>query len=100
MDIFWVAHANQDPAALMEKYGKRFQLMHLKGMKDSTPTGFFNGHSEVSNDVPLGQGKIPFPPLFQAAHKAGVKWYIIEDESAVSEQQIPVSLEYLDALRW
>jgi sugar phosphate isomerase/epimerase len=100
MDIFWVAHANQDPVKLLEKYGNRFQLMHLKGMKESTPTGFFNGHSEVSNDVPVGQGKIPFPPLFQAAAKAGVKWYFIEDESAMSEQQIPVSLQYLATLRW
>jgi len=100
MDIFWVAHANQDPTALMAKYGNRFQLMHLKGMKESTPTGFFNGHSDVSNDLPVGQGKIAFPPLFAAAHKAGVKWYFIEDESAISEQQIPVSLQYLDTLRW
>jgi sugar phosphate isomerase/epimerase len=100
MDIFWVAHAGQDPTALMEKYGKRFQLMHLKGMKDSTPTGFFNGSSDVNNDVPLGQGKIAFPSLLQAAHKAGVKYYFIEDESPISEQQIPVSLGYLDTLRW
>jgi sugar phosphate isomerase/epimerase len=100
MDIFWVAHAGQDPVKLLEKYGHRWQLMHLKGMKESTPTGFFTGSSDVSNDVPLGQGKIPFPPLFRAAAKAGVKWYFIEDESAVSEQQIPVSLRYLDTLKW
>jgi sugar phosphate isomerase/epimerase len=100
MDIFWVAHANQDPVKLLEKYGHRWQLMHLKGMKDSTPTGFFNGHSEVSNDVPVGQGKIPFPPLLRAAAAAGVAWYFIEDESALAEQQIPVSLEYLDGLKW
>jgi sugar phosphate isomerase/epimerase len=100
MDIFWVVHAGQDPVKLLEKYGQRWQLMHLKGMKESTPTGFFTGSSDVSNDVPLGQGKIPFPPLFRAAAKAGVKWYFIEDESAISEQQIPVSLQYLDSLKW
>jgi len=100
MDIFWVAHAGQDPVKLLEKYGQRWQLMHLKGMKDSTPTGLLTGGSDVSNDVPVGQGKIPFPPLFRAAAKAGVKWYFIEDESPISEQQIPVSLQYLDTLRW
>jgi sugar phosphate isomerase/epimerase len=100
MDIFWIAHANQDPVKLLQKYGHRWQLMHLKGMKESTPTGFFTGHSDVSNDVPLGQGKIPFPPLFRAAAHAGVKWYFIEDESALSEQQIPISLRYLDTLKW
>ena len=100
MDIFWVVHAGQDPVKLFEEYGHRWQLMHLKGMKETTPTGFFTGHSEVSNDVPLGQGKIPFPPLFRAAAKAGVKWYFLEDESALSEQQIPISLHYLDTLKW
>jgi sugar phosphate isomerase/epimerase len=100
MDIFWVAHAGQDPVTLMNKYGPRWKLMHLKGMRDSTPTGLFTGHSDVTNDVPVGEGKILFPPLLRAAEKAGVKWYIIEDESPVSEQQIPQSLNYLEAHKW
>lgn len=100
MDIFWVAHAEQDPVKLLEKYGHRWQLMHLKGMKDSTPTGLLNGHSDVSNDVPLGQGKIAFPPLLRAAAAAGVKWYFIEDESPSVEKQLPQSLEYLEHVRF
>jgi sugar phosphate isomerase/epimerase len=100
MDIFWIAHAGQDPVKLLEKYGKRWQLMHLKGMKESTPTGLLTGHSDVNNDVPAGQGKIPFPPLLRAAQKAGVQWYFIEDESSQSEQQIPLSLHYLETLKW
>lgn len=99
MDIFWVVHAGQDPVKLLEKYGKRWQLMHLKGMKESTPTGLLTGHSDVTNDMPVGQGKIPFPPLLRAAKKAGAKWYIIEDESPTSEQQIPQSLKYLETLK-
>ena len=39
-------------------------------------------------------------PILRAAKKAGVKYYIIEDESPSSEQQIPQSLEYLKAVRW
>jgi sugar phosphate isomerase/epimerase len=100
MDIFWVAHAGLNPTELMEKYGSRWQLMHLKGMKEGTPTGLFTGHAEVNDDMPVGQGKIAFPPLFKAAAQAGVKWYFIEDESDNSEQQIPVSLEYLHTLSW
>ena len=99
MDIFWIAHAAQDPVKLLKKYGHRWQLMHLKGMKESTPTGLLTGHSDVTNDVPVGEGKISFPPLLQAAQKAGVKWYIIEDESPLSEQQIPQSLRYLEEFK-
>ncbi len=100
MDVFWVVHAGQDPVKLMQKYGNRWQLMHLKGMKESTETGLLTGHSDVNNDVPIGQGKIDFPPLLRAAKAAGVKWYFIEDESDTCETQIPQSLHYLETVKW
>jgi sugar phosphate isomerase/epimerase len=100
MDVFWIVHPGQDPVKLLEKYGARWQLMHLKGMKDSTPTGLLTGHSDVTNDVALGQGKIDYVPILRAAKKIGVKYYIIEDESPSSEEQIPQSLAYLKSVRW
>ncbi len=96
MDVFWVVHAGQDPVRLLEKYGSRFQLTHLKDMKDSTPTGLLTGHSDPANCVAIGTGKIDFPPLLRAADKAGVKWHFIEDESPSVEQQIPITLRYLE----
>jgi sugar phosphate isomerase/epimerase len=98
MDVFWVVHPGQDPVKLLEKYGNRWHLMHIKGMKASTPTGQLTGHSDVSNDVPLGTGKIDYAPILRAAAKAGVKWYIIEDESPSSVEQIPQSLHYLETV--
>jgi sugar phosphate isomerase/epimerase len=95
MDVFWVVHPGQDPVKLLDKYGKRWELLHVKGMKEGTPTGLLTGHSDVSNDVALGVGKIDYVPILRAAAKAGVKWYIIEDESPASVQQIPQSLQYL-----
>jgi sugar phosphate isomerase/epimerase len=65
-------------------------------MKESTPTGLLTGHSDISNDVELGAGKIDYVPVLRAAAKAGVKWYIIEDESPLSVEQIPKSLRYLE----
>jgi sugar phosphate isomerase/epimerase len=100
MDVFWIVHAGQDPVKLLQKYGKRWQLMHLKGMKDSTPTGLLTGHSDVSNDVAVGQGKIDYVPILRAGKKIGIKYFIIEDESPSSEQQIPQSLEYLRTVKW
>jgi sugar phosphate isomerase/epimerase len=100
MDVFWVVHGGQNPVTLLEKYGNRFQLTHLKGMKDSTPTGLLTGHSDATNAVPLGMGKIDYPPILRAAEKAGVKWHFIEDESPSSEQQIPQSLRYLEQVKW
>jgi sugar phosphate isomerase/epimerase len=100
MDVFWIVHPGQDPVKLLQKYGKRWMLMHVKGMKDSTPTGLLTGHTDVSNDVALGTGKIDYAPILKAGKKAGIKYFIIEDESPSSEQQIPQSLEYLRNVKW
>jgi sugar phosphate isomerase/epimerase len=100
MDVFWIVHAGQDPVKLFKKYPQRWQLTHLKGMKDTTPTGLLTGHSDVANDVPLGVGKIDYPPILRAASKAGVKWHFLEDESPSVEQQLPRSLDYLKTAKW
>jgi sugar phosphate isomerase/epimerase len=99
IDVFWVVHPGQDPVKLLEKYGKRFELMHVKDMKRGTPGGF-TGQSDVTNNVVLGQGVIDWPNVFRAARKAGVKWYFIEDESPTSVEQIPQSLRYLETLKF
>lgn len=99
MDVYWIVNPGQDPVKLLEKYGKRFELMHVKDMKQGTPSGF-TGHSDVTNNVALGEGIIDWPSVFRAAKKAGVKWYFIEDESPTSVAQIPQSLRYLDKLKF
>jgi sugar phosphate isomerase/epimerase len=96
MDIFWIAHAGQDPVKLLAKYPKRFELMHLKDMRKGTPTGLLTGSSDVRNDAALGAGELDLTSILKEAQKIKVKWYFIEDESPVSEQQIPESLKFLD----
>jgi sugar phosphate isomerase/epimerase len=99
IDVYWIVHPGQDPVRLLEKYGKRFELMHVKDMKRGTPGGF-TGQSDVTNNVVLGEGMIDWPNVFRAAKKAGVKWYFIEDESPTSVAQIPQSLRYLEKLKF
>lgn len=100
MDVFWIVHPGQDPVKLLKKYGKRRELMHLKGMRDSTPTGLLTGQTDVTNDVALGTGKIDYAPVLREAKKIGIKWYFIEDESPSSEQQVPQSIHYLKTVKW
>ena len=99
IDVFWIVHPGHDPVKLLEKYGSRFELMHVKDMKQGTPTGLFTGQSEVTNNVAVGAGVLDWPAIFKAAQKAGVKWYFLEDESPTSVQQIPRSLRYLANLK-
>jgi sugar phosphate isomerase/epimerase len=100
MDIFWTVHPGQDPVKLLKKYGKRWELLHLKDMKKGTPTGVLTGSSEVTNDVTLGTGQINLPPILAAAQEIGVRYYFIEDESPTAAQQIPQSLRYLEQVTW
>jgi sugar phosphate isomerase/epimerase len=100
MDVFWVVHPGHDPVKLLEKYGSRFELMHVKDMKKGTPTGILTGQSDVSNDVAIGTGMMNWPAILKAAQKAGVKWYFIEDESPTVVEQIPQSLRYLERVRF
>lgn len=100
MDVFWVAHGGERPAALLQKYPGRFQLTHLKDMKRGTETGLFTGSSDPANDVALGTGQIAFAPILRAAEETGVKWHFIEDESPTSLEQIPRSLLFLEKVTW
>jgi len=99
MDVYWIVNPGQDPVKLFEKYGNRFELMHVKDMKQGTPKSF-TGQSDVTNNVVLGTGVIDYKSIFRAAKKSGVKWYFIEDESPISEKQIPQSLRYLEAVKF
>jgi sugar phosphate isomerase/epimerase len=100
MDIFWVQFPGQDPVKWLEKYGKRWELMHLKDMKKGLKTGDASGGTDVSNDVALGAGQLDIPAILRAARKAGVKYYFIEDESPSVTEQLPVSLEYLKTVKF
>ena len=99
MDVFWIVHPNQDPAKLLNRYGSRFALMHVKDMKPGTEHNL-TGHSDVNNDVAIGTGVMDWPAILGAAKKAGVKWYFIEDESDASVRQIPQSLKYLENVKF
>jgi sugar phosphate isomerase/epimerase len=100
MDVFWVTHPGHDPVAWLEKYPKRWELMHVKDMKKGLATGEFTGKTDVSNDVAVGTGQMNWPAILKAAKKSGVKYYFIEDESPTVEEQIPQSLQYLKQVRW
>lgn len=62
--------ADADAAYWISKYPKSFEMMHVKDKakgKDESAT--------------MGTGEIDFGPVFAAAKKAGIKYYVIEQES-------------------
>jgi sugar phosphate isomerase/epimerase len=99
MDILWTFFPGADPVALLNKYGKRFKLMHLKDLKKGV-VGNMSGTTPVENDVTLGTGQLDIPAILKAAKKAGVKHYYIEDESPIWYKQVPQSIAYLRGLTY
>jgi sugar phosphate isomerase/epimerase len=98
MDVFWIKHPGQDPAALLKKYPNRFLLMHLKDRKPGTP-GNQNGNADVESNVVLGTGDVGIEEVMKAAKNSAVKYYFIEDECSHAVEQVPQSLAYLKSLK-
>ena len=100
MDVFWVTHPGQDAAKLLAKYPKRWALMHLKDLRRGAPTGIHTGRAPPSDDVPLGTGQVNWPAVLKQAAAAGVKYYFIEDESAAPLDALPITLKYLQQIKF
>ncbi len=100
MDTVWVFFPGQNPAEWLAKYPNRWELVHLKDLKPGVARGELTGKTDPNNDVALGTGQLNWAEILKAAKKAGVKHYFIEDESADVVNQIPLTLGYLEQIRW
>jgi sugar phosphate isomerase/epimerase len=100
MDVLWIIFPNQDPVKLLDTYGKRWVMMHLKDLKKGVPTGALTGHTDVKYNVVLGTGQVDWPAVLAASKKAGLAYYFIEDESPDSVTQIPLTLKYLEQVKF
>lgn len=99
LDIFWAYHGGADPAKLLEKYPQRFGLLHLKDMRAGTERNL-TGHAPDDTSVALGTGVIDMKGVLRAARKAGVKWYVVEEESPEPHLNIPAGLRYLEQVKY
>ena len=100
MDIMWTHFGGGDPVALLEKYGDRWKLMHVKDLRKGTKKDL-TGLTPDENDVPLGTGELDIPAVLKAAKKVGIKHYFIEDESPAGEvtEDVKQSIQYLRSLK-
>jgi sugar phosphate isomerase/epimerase len=99
MDVFWVFHAGQNPAALLRKHADRWVLLHVKDIRKGAVTGLSTGGAPPTDNVAVGTGQINWPEVLKAAEEIGVKHFFIEDETPTPLVCIPDSLKYLRALK-
>lgn len=70
LDVFWAVEGGFDPLDLLQRYGQRLSLLHLKD-RSREPGG---------TDAPVGTGSLPWQQILAAADTAGTKWYIVEQD--------------------
>ena len=76
MDVGWVRAAGLDPLAVLKRYPKRFQLMHVKDVRASTQSNFVL----TQDPTEVGRGIIDWKTLLPAAYAAGVRKFFVEQE--------------------
>ncbi|MFC3688662.1 PQQ-dependent sugar dehydrogenase [Aquipuribacter hungaricus] len=73
LDVLWAADAGADPVRLLETYGDRIGLLHVKD-------GLLNG-AERAIPTDVGEGEIDWAPILDAA-EGTVAYYVIERDGA------------------
>ena len=75
------------------------KALHLKDIRKGIP-GNLSGGTNPDYETSVGHGAIDIPSVIKAAVKAGIQHYYIEDESSRVLRQVPVTIAYLQGLRW
>ncbi|MCE9558767.1 MAG: sugar phosphate isomerase/epimerase [Armatimonadetes bacterium] len=86
LDLFWVYYGNVDCVKLLEQYGSRVKLVHLKDGKG-------RGNSPQAE---AGDGVMDWDKILPACKKAGVEFGAIEFDTAPRDPllSIKASLDY------
>gem|GEM_PF-1133760 len=90
LDVAWAANAGENVPGLLEKYGERIELMHVK---DAVNLGGEGGPSFRN----LGEGDVPLPAILAAAEEhANISYYFMEyDNAADGLSFVTTGYEYL-----
>ncbi|MFC4595420.1 sugar phosphate isomerase/epimerase family protein [Sphingobium tyrosinilyticum] len=97
MDVGWLVTAGHDPVAWLRKYPGRFNQMHVKDIKASTPVNFHLRQDPVE----VGGGKIDWNSILPVARTSGVHRYFVEQDPPFTGPRIDAmarSLAYLRSL--
>ena len=96
LDIYWATNGGglDNPVDVIERYGKRIQLFHVKDMA----AGPFPGRIEI-----VGEGIIDFPEVF-ATTQGPVRYYVVEHDPRFGDstfdpfEAAQKGIDYLDCV--
>jgi sugar phosphate isomerase/epimerase len=70
LDVYWLKHGGQDPVAIINRFGPRTLILHLKDMAAGPERKF----------APVGEGILDFNAILDAAANNGVKYGAVEQD--------------------
>ena len=101
LDIMWSRVAGVDPVSILQKYGKRVTLMHLKNVAEGVGPQFNEKvPREAFRDV--GNGAVDIGAVLKAGAKAGVQHYFVEQDQTPGNplDSLKQSYGYLEQLSY
>lgn len=79
MDCYWITQAGQDPVAMLEKFGERFVMLHIKDRKPGFPNSQVMDKA-AEHFTEVGNGTIDWKPILAKAKALGIKHYFVEQD--------------------
>ncbi len=73
IDTYWITHGGGEPSAWIDKVAGRIPCVHFKDLGIAT-----DGTQQMRE---VGEGNLNWPRIIEACKKAGVEWYIIEQDN-------------------
>lgn len=70
LDLYWVKHGGEDPAAFLRRLGRRVVLVHFKDMAADESRSF----------AEVGEGILDWPAILEACEATDAQWYIVEQD--------------------
>ena len=89
IDTYWIQHGGGDPCVWIRKLAGRLPLLHLKDMR-------MRGREQLFAEV--GEGNLNWEGILAEATKAGVQWYVVEQDLCYERDpfdSLRISLENL-----
>jgi len=79
MDCYWVAEAGHDPVAMLRKYGKRLQSLHLKDRKPNVPVSTELGPA-AAHFTEVGEGTLDWKTILRLAGEERIPYMFVEQD--------------------
>ena len=91
IDTYWIQHGGVDPAWWIERLAGRIPLVHLKDMTVRKGTPIM---------AEVGEGNLNWPAIIAACKRAGVEWYIVEQDTCERDpfESLAISFRNLKAM--